>query len=870
MEDVNQVLFEREEDTLRWFDDYLKDTSGSFFTFLELFRKYYDKCFQDLIHLKLDSDATRVEYSFLPDDKENSSFYECNYINQDDINQSKNNHYHLNIIEVLKNNEYLRDTCIKYDVLSKEVLDKIERLSYDEIKKMTTEELYLLVNDSSYFDLSIEERKNKIKQIKLSREEENQFIVPFLKVHRMNNLQVKYAHTARVVYLTNYQLDSFHITSPLVRDIALTSALFHDVGRFYQGAFYNHFGDQNMIMIEGEGKGHAEAGYYYSLLDMISLNTLGVNQSEDLMIHAIASLVVNRHQASNAKNKEFDQAQENLSFSDNIDEKLLNFVLDAYLKAKPFEGGVHARFGRQIPHQQKYMRQALDNILNTIKKVEQQYITNEEDLNLLLQNIQSFLVNDKLEDKLFFLRDDEVLLLKKYPTDLSIIYKDDDKGNQRIVRTPELNQYIDKIQREEFCKEKGLDIRHYGVLLEQAKRDLAKFSQFDIVDSIRHLFQEKKVDLEVEKLVDFCLNVVMDADKLDIFVQRVNKRWDNWNPKDMKVYTDPNNHESFLDVLENVYGISVENNFEQLKRIVQYNMNSNHVFDKKVKEVIDLKKEPYSEEEINHFMNLLRGDFYQLMITDKVKKDSDGDYLYDEGIVRMIKDKENKDSSLKSTLAEKGIVVTKELVGNKIPQEIVPILEKSGIPFHNTGNNYVKISYDEMKNHYIDDKERMEREINILLPEDLREKVFLYNQDRGDNKFPLGRKASSNPHFAWDTIFPAIWWHIDQFIMTNMRSLKSFEFIQDVNLLDRLKDVYCSPECPVEFSFFINDIIEYAKDFLDTAKDYSYDMMDEDKMIEIRDLACTKWRERNKNQELDTMLQDDNTSIQPEEMTTSI
>ena len=90
----------------------------------------------------------------------------------------------------------------------------------------------------------------------------------------------------------------------------------------------------------------------------------------------------------------------------------------------------------------------------------------------------------------------------------------------------------------------------------------------------------------------------------------------------------------------------------------------------------------YSEEEINHLMNLLRGDFYQLMITDKVKKDSDGDYLYDEGIVRMIKDKVDKDPSLKNIFDEKGIVVTKELVGNKIPQEIVPILEKSGIPFH--------------------------------------------------------------------------------------------------------------------------------------------------------------------------------------------
>ena len=849
LKDVNQTIFGREEDTLRWFDSYLEKSSGSFSTSVGLFRKYYEKCFQDLVNLKLDSEATRVEYLFLPDDKEDSNLYECTYINQDDINQSKNNHYHLNILEVLRNNEYLRNTCLKYGVLSKEVLDRIQQLSYEQIKKMTNEELYLLVNDTNYLELGEEDKKEKLSQLRLSKEEENQLILPFLKVHRMNNLQIKYAHTARVVYLTDYQLDSFSITSPLVRDIALTSALFHDVGRFYQGAFYNHFGDQAMMMIEGEGKGHAEAGYYYSLLDMISLNTLGVNRSEDLMIHAIAALVVDRHQAPNSKNKEFDQAQEKLVFSDKVDEKLLHFVLEAYLNAKPFEEGVHARFGKQIPHQQKYMKQALDNILNTIKKVEQQYISNEEDLNHLMQGIESYLVKDNLQENVFFLREDEVLLLKENPTNLTILYKKDDDGNNRIIRTPELNGYLSKIQREEFCKDRGLDINHYGVLLEQAKNDLAKFSQFDIVESIRHLFQEKKVESEIESLIDFCLNVVMDADKLDIFVQRVNKRWDNWNPKDMKVYTNPNNHESFIDVLENVYGIDYQD-FNKLKRIVQYNMNCNHVFDKKVKEVIDIKKDAFSEEEIHKLMELLRGDFYQLMITDKVRKDYDGDYLYDNGLIRMIKDKISKDSSLKDIFDERGIVVTKDLIGEKIPKEIVSILEDKGIPFHNTENNYVKISYDEMKNTYVDDKERMEKEMSILLPDDLREKVFLLDKDRGDNKFPLGRKASQDPHFAWDTIFPAIWWHIDQFIMTNMRSEKSFEFIQNVNLLDRLKEVYCSPECPVEFSSFIDEIIEYAKVFLDTAKDYSYDMMDEEKMIEIRDLACTKW----KNRELSSMM----------------
>ena len=311
--DMEKVLFGSETDTLEWFDQFLDHTNGSFQTSVKLFRDYYHKCVTDLVHLSFDPEKQRISHSDLGEDKEGSPDYECTYINQQDIDNCRNNHYHTNVISILRENEYLRRAVLENQLLTEEELSIIMNLSNERAHSITTEELFLLMKDPSFRELSDEERKDRLEHTKLEKDQENEIILPFLKIHRLNNLQIKYAHTARVVYLTNYELDSLGVQSPFIRSIALTSSLFHDVGRFYQGAFYNNFLDNAMKDIEGE-KGHAEAGYYYSLLDMISLNTFGVNQSEDLMIHAIAALIVNNHQKPNDANVEFDHAEKGLSF----------------------------------------------------------------------------------------------------------------------------------------------------------------------------------------------------------------------------------------------------------------------------------------------------------------------------------------------------------------------------------------------------------------------------------------------------------------------------------------------------------------------------------------------------------------------------
>ena len=180
-----------------------------------------------------------------------------------------------------------------------------------------------------------------------------------------------------------------------------------------------------------------------------------------------------------------------------------------------------------------------------------------------------------------------------------------------------------------------------------------------------------------------------------------------------------------------------------------------------------------------------------------------------------------------------------------------------------------------MKKVFPDDKKRIELERNLVLPEDLRNKMFLEDKDRekiGNSKFPLGRKASNNPNFDWANIFPAIWWHIDQFIMTNMRSGKSFKFLQDTNLFDRLRDTYTSSECNPDFIYFIDEVLMYAKEFINTINDVYIDssnnicftngngnmrkieMFDDSLMIRVRDEASRRFLKKRKDNIIDDML----------------
>ena len=934
--DINTNIFGREEDTIRWFDNYLKNSTGSFSRSVDLFKKYYFKCFQDLIKLEYDKDSKRIEYQFITDkDKD----YSCNYINKEDIDNCLNNNYHIQIIKILRNNSYLRDTCLEWGLLSSKEINNILNISEDKLKNISIVDIYNILH---------EDNKSKI-----SDEEIEELVFPLLKIHRLNNLQIKYAHTARVVYLADYQVNSLGIESSLVKDIVLTSALFHDVGRFYQGAFYNSFDDGAMKSMEGNGRGHAEAGYYYSLLDMISLNTLGVNTSDDLIIHAIASLVVSNHQKSNQDNNSFDEVKTNMNYSKDIDKKLYQFIYDAYLNAESFPEGVHRRFGKINPHQQKYMKSSLDNILRTIRIVMEQYIDDSVRIDEIMKNTEEFLggrigeffiernitiegyynleevsilesiidkeelnkyrdnngikVNKELSkclfdyyaykkaSSIFFLTKEEEKIIKDFNLDeeeeqrLIIRKKNKYTNEELIIRTPEVNKILNEYKEYSFCKSQDLDFSHYTKIFSVAKNDLAKFAQFDISKSIKDIFEGRgktinkdDVDDDIRSIIDLSLNIVMDADKIDILVQRVNKRWDNWNPNYITVRSDTKKGESFLDVIENVFHIPV--NYDSngkviiddiLRKIIIDNRNTNTSFRNSLDSIIDINQSEFDSLELDKLDELLKKDYQSITKSSKVKVNSHGKMIYDHNLILYLFQIIGKNTKIREEFNNSGIIIDTSLEGKEIPSRVISILKDNNILLEEIDNR-IKVSYDVMRKVFPIDSERIKLERDLVLPEDLRNKMFLEDKDReriGNSKFPLGRRASNNPNFDWGNIFPAIWWHIDQFIMTNMRSRKSFKFLQDTNLLDRLRNTYKSKECNPDFIYFIDEVLKYAEEFINTINNVYIDssnniyfsndmnkdlkkveMFDDSLMVKVRDEASRRYREKINSEDIISML----------------
>ena len=252
--------------------------------------------------------------------------------------------------------------------------------------------------------------------------------------------------------------------------------------------------------------------------------------------------------------------------------------------------------------------------------------------------------------------------------------------------------------------------------------------------------------------------------------------------------------------------------------------------------------------------------------------------IFDHDLINYLLNICEKNPILKEDLIRNNIVIDFSLENKEIPAIVLSLLEKNNIHLEEIDNR-IKVSYDTMREVFPDQEVRIEKERELLLPKDLRDKMFLLDKDRekiGNSKFPLGRRASKNPNFDWANIFPAIWWHIDQFILTNMRSNGSFKFINETHLLDRLKDAYSSDECNKDFIYFIDEVIDYAKEFIDTVSTLYVDssnnigfsselrddqkrvsMLDDSLMIMVRDETCRKWNEKKKKNEILGMIPTD-------------
>ena len=818
MNEEGTLVYEEERKVIDWFGEFLANASSSFSTSAYFFDKYYKKCVNELFSLPYKREKKN--------DKEEGTL---DAIYLEDMEDFRNNCYYRRVLKRLRSSESFFDDAVLNGVISEDAANSIRSISDSQIDKMSKEEVSLLLNDSNYLDYV---RNGNIEEVargvELDQVEDS--LVPLLKLYRLDNLQVKYAHTARIVYLTDFEVKKLGVEDELVKSILYTSALFHDVGRFYQGAYYNSYNESELRSLENNNvRDHADAGYYYSLLDMINLNVLGSESNEDLIIHALASVVVKKHQLPNDSLGNYDKMVSDFKFDENIKDKMLNFVLSCYGGADRFPEGLHARFSNGNMGSSEFMRENFtDSMLGIISAY-----TGDNDLDNV-RNVLYGLFSYDMPDLVLSSENINILRNNLTGEDLALLEAKIASGEE-ILLSPLYNKVI---REEKLLSLLGNDGEVSQVTSEFVKRLIKAsessdyYTQYDIVSMVDKVVEASSkgesyrgvsLDEDVSKVLRMSMGLVMDMDKLDILVQRAIKRYPNWKPdgiciKALKKRDDNDlvRDESLLDILE-----------EHFK------------FD--------------------------------------IKRDEFGKIVADEVLIDTIKHTANVNDKFKASLG-KDFDFSSIKVGETISEEVENSLTSSYM------GATVKIPYDLMAKAHPDLMERYKLEMDLILPPDLRENVFKEDRERkkgvGTNgkisAFPLGANASSSENFAWNNAFPGVWWQLDQFVMTNMRSMESLRFVRETGLLDRIGDAYKSEDCPKEFGMFLDEIIGFSKEFIDlalTAKvnsngDLIYDgeekdgyspvvLSDKNVMLSIRDEAARRHHELSIQSQLEETVEHD-------------
>ena len=757
-----ELIYECDDIIIQWFEKFLNSSSPSFAISVNYFKEYYLKCVDSLINLEYKKESRK--------DKEY-----LDGIYQEDVSEFKDSYK--NVLKSLKNNPSLLEEALKRNLIDEELISILEMLSVDRINNMSREEACLLMTDKNYKDyLKNGVAGEVLSEKNINNSDINESMISFIKLQRYNNLYSKYIHTARVVYLTYVEVEKLGIEEELVRSILYTSSLFHDIGRFYQCAFNNTFADGEMKKVESNDKigslGHSEAGYYFSLLDMINLNILGASSDNDVIIHAIAALIVKQHSTANEKMGNFDKNVANFEFGDNIQQQLLDFVLSCYNNAEGFDGGIHGKFNKELePGHAELMR---NSFCDTMLLIINPYLNDERDVEKAKEVIYEL-----------FSYENPNLVLDKESIDILLKVLDEEEckkietkiaEGKDVLLTPSYNEELRKYKLFNFIQQKSIAnegvVKLFEQLIEKSK-DEHYYVQYDIVDVIKKVFEAngkgevyKGIELpdDVAKIIRMSIDLVTDIDKFDILVQVVN-RTVPWNPININVYalngekSELGRDETLIDVLENRFKINVG-------------------------------------------------------------KTDEGKIILDDTLIDIIKANANINNDFKKNFGD-NFDFSKLSDGQVVGEELFKInyIEDRHEPLF--GKTHVIVPFSVMEKAHPNLEERFNIEKSLIMPDDLYDNFFARTDERkviDGSVFPRSSKASKEEYFCYaknDTL--QLWWRIDQFITTNMRSMESLRFIKDSKMLSKISQNYRREECPKELFLLVNEALEFGNEFIDLA-----------------------------------------------------
>ena len=711
----NDIMNGKDESAINWLLSF-SESDQSFNESTKIFLEYYKKCLKKLSEKELT----------------NQELYE----NQKYVNDS---------ITFLKR-PYFADKC---------------SISYDQFNCMplfTDDELSLISEIPS--KLSVEKKVKAVESICNCTEIEA--LSKLCKVNRFYNMQLKFGHTARITYIAAKEINALNIKNQLVKKTILTSALMHDIGRFYQAAHYNTLDDSvikkheskiNIDNIESEKidleVDHAIAGYFYSLNDLYALNSLGLKNSSDLITHTIASVIVRFHQIPNSKLKHFEYKANNLELNKESTNAITAFLIESYKKAS-----VLTRQKSKFDYDDEHIL-FIDKIIHEIVSTKRKKMVDD------ILKATSFFTQDKKElDRIF-----ETInkIYDKKEEEKEKIEKEIIKYLQTAHQNPDtqlLEMIVEKIKKE-INKAAGLEVIKSSEISDIIKQ----LANYDIASSIEQSFKNNQsIPNEIRNIISTSLNITMDADKIDILNQRAIGIYNTpYNPESYSVYVPKNM--SFCDILNTYYAFNL--NKEELL------LDSNII-----KIIIDsLKKSK---------INL--NDVYGLNL----------EYLSQQDFIMV-----EKNSQLHRILTE-------------IPwQEILKVPYKEKKDYERV-SDYPSIDVPTpliLQNiSSLNEEKQVEVLTNLII---VPEQIELFKTDeifnRDTRKIQPEYKGINQEHIKWNPIVALIW-QLNQFIFVNMRCKESFNFIKESNMLEKIYVQY--KENPL-LQRIISKYIAYAMLFLD-------------------------------------------------------
>ena len=647
------------------------------------------------------------------------------------------NKYYLECLKVLRDkkltDEELANTTSRIKIIQKFLSNEsfqnkvlIDTKEENSLPLLTYEQIYKIINTK--FGKDNEENIGIIMTILGKSRRESEEVLR--KIDRFYNMQLKYGHTARVTFIAAYNIEELGITDEVATKAILTSALMHDIGRFYQAANYNTLNDASMeetVILSENGKeislnvDHAVAGYYYSLMDLYQLSSLGQADYKDLIIHSIASVVVRFHQQSNKNLTEFETKITDFDFAEDLETKIITFIIDSYKNAELLN-----RQKSKYMYDPKHIK-FIDRIVNKIVEENKKRITSQ------LQNAFINVAYDEedLNDQITMITNAIEANYRNIEERLITYYKNPTtEEGQRILR-----EIIKKIK-EVINKSKDFEV----ITEEKIENIIKNLPEYDIARAIDNRFKTEKIPKDVKRIFNISLNSTMDADKIDILNQRATGIYNTeYNPSSYKIY--PGEEKSLIELLNVFYGFNLKKDnlyiSNNLVLILNMNLKSEQKEWFKKQGIIlqdlveqtkhrDLKIEPshplYNLIAVTPWKNVIAND-------SKTKKD------YNSGQM--------------PTLEVPTEIIEENLKGKSMAEK-------------------VKL----YRNLIITPEQDIQFQISDDFSRDVRTLQDTYN-------------GHSQNHIMWNSI-TALIWQLNQFIMVNMRTKAAIEFIRENRIIENI------------------------------------------------------------------------------------